>query len=369
MSHTFNSIILNIKENISDIPARDPVLIYIGVGTYAGLMTTAEDGTRFLEPKNYHQYPPFLKELKETIPNLHLQIVLIDPIQENPPYMITDKNYTREEFYETRPDSFISYDGYINLHILRQPVTIGELFPCSIESCMNIADGLHELNQFCIKNEISLFFHDYTGRNMKLIAEYFDRTLREHIDKIVYGFGARADFGCYFDLTAPVSRYPFYIERGTSRYFLRFVNLYKFINSRQFYQIEENIHGKNLSQPNQLILKEHIDEFTRTLKINVLNNMIYSLRMIYRLDKGNGVDFNEKFFSRFEERVCEEFTALYRAKQFSKLFQVLLEFYSNEMDIYARLQNFDVSGYEILQIITSNPDPYKWCNELKQFSL
>lgn len=369
MSQTFNSIIQNIKESISDIPSRDPVLIYIGVGTFAGLMTTADDGTRFLEPKNYHQYPPFLKELKRTIPNLHLQIVLIDPMQENPPYMVRDTNYTKEEFYEETSDNFVSYDGLINLHVLRQAVTIGEIFPYSIDSCQNIAGELCELNQFCIENELSLFFHDYTGRNMKLIAEYFDTTLGENIDRIIYGFGARADFGCYFDLTAPVARYPFHLERGIQRYSLRFMNLYKFIESRQFYQIGENMNGANISEQDQLILTQHLEEFTRTLKSNVLNNMIYSLRMIYRLDKGEGADFNEKFFSRFEERICQEFTALYKTRQYSRLFQALIEIYSDEMDVYARLQNFDVSGHEMLQIITSNPDPYKWCDELKQFSL
>jgi hypothetical protein len=372
MSQTFNSIIQNIKDNISDIPLREPNLIYIGVGTFAGLMTVKYDKdnkeeSRFLEPMNYHQYPPFLKELKHTNPNLHLQIVLIDPMQENPPYMVNDTKYTNDEFYEETENKFVSYDGRIHLYVLRQSVTIGKIFQHSIDSCIDISDELHDLNQFCIQSDISLLCHDYTGRNMKLIAEYFDKTLGENIDKIVYGFGARADFGCYFDLTKPVARYPFRIERGNVRYFLRFANLYKFIRTRQFNAIEENNKEGRMSRQEQLILREHLDEFFRTIKSNVLNNMMYSLRTVYHINKGILSDLNENLFSRFEPAIMDEFIMLYRTKQFSRLFEALLEYYSDEMDIYAKLQHFDVSGYEMLKIITSNPDPYKWCDELKQF--
>jgi hypothetical protein len=370
MSNTLNSIIQNIKDNISDIPSKDPVLIYIGVGTFAGLMTTAKDVTRFLEPMNYHQYPPFLKELKHTIPNLHLQIVLIDPMQENPPYMVSDMNYTKDEFYEETENNFQSYDGMINLYVLRQSVTIGKIFQHSIDTCVDISNELHDLNRFCIQSDISLLYHDYTGRNMKMIAEYFDETLGENIDKIVYGFGARADFGCYFDLTQLFARYPFHIERGNVRYFLRFMNLYKFIKSGQFNKIQEINQEKNkggMSHQERMIIREHLDEFFRTIKTNVLNNTMYSLRMVYLVDKGLIQDLHSNFFSRFEPRIMQEFTTLYETKQYSRLFEALLKYYSDEMDIYAKLQHFDVSGYEMLKIITSNPDPYKWCDELKQF--
>jgi hypothetical protein len=67
--------------------SREPVFIYTGVGTAAGLRNA--DGT--LELKNYHQYPPILQDLKNLIPALKLYIVLLDPCQECPPYMIKDK--------------------------------------------------------------------------------------------------------------------------------------------------------------------------------------------------------------------------------------------------------------------------------------
>ena len=82
-----DDIINTIIEKISNIPLEDPVFIYTGVGASGSI-----DHNGILQLENYHQYPPFLQNLKNTIPNLHIFIILIDPYQENPPYMVNDKN-------------------------------------------------------------------------------------------------------------------------------------------------------------------------------------------------------------------------------------------------------------------------------------
>ena len=134
MSHTFknftqiiHSVIADISENI---PKREPVLIYIGIGTFAGLLSFKNDDEgnpthiSFLEEKNYHQYPPFIRHLKQTVPNLHLYIILIDPMQENPLYLLGDREYTHDEFYEESPDKYTSFDGMIQINVLRRGVNI-----------------------------------------------------------------------------------------------------------------------------------------------------------------------------------------------------------------------------------------------------
>ena len=75
-----------LKDEIQKVAPHEPVFIYIGVGTMAGLRNS--DGT--LAEENYHQYPPFVKELRNRIPCLNTFIVLIDPLQENPPYLLRD---------------------------------------------------------------------------------------------------------------------------------------------------------------------------------------------------------------------------------------------------------------------------------------
>ena len=56
----FSTIINNIKNKINNIPINEPIYIYIGIGTYAGLIN---NNSGILEPQNYHQYPPFLQNL------------------------------------------------------------------------------------------------------------------------------------------------------------------------------------------------------------------------------------------------------------------------------------------------------------------
>ena len=122
MFPTLYSIIKNIEEDILDIPENAPILIYIGVGTFAGLITIDNNNLRILEDCNYHQYPSFIRNMKNEIPNLHLYIILIDPIQENPPYMITDKRI-QEDFYQTdNEDKFKSIDNRITTYVLRKTV-------------------------------------------------------------------------------------------------------------------------------------------------------------------------------------------------------------------------------------------------------
>jgi hypothetical protein len=369
MSNTFKSIVQDIKTHVDDIPPNEPFLIYIGVGTYAGLMTTREDGTCFLEPKNYHQYPPFLKELKRYTPHLHLHIVLIDPMQENPPYMIQDRLYTGEEFFEEKENSYISYDGQIHVNVLRKSVTIEDTYKYSVGYCTDISEDLHHLNSYCIENNLSLLYHDFTGRNMKIIAEYFDKNLGTDIDTIVYGFGARADFGCYFDLTHPVAFYPYSMEKKKYRYQLIFLNFYKFINSGKFDKIDEYLNTDKLTQLNQTIIKNHLDEFKKYFRDNLVNNILYSLRIVYQYEKKEILDLNETFFSKFDKHFSKKIVEMFHNKQISELFETLIEYYSKEINIYARLMKFDVDGYEMLKIITSNPISYKWCDELKHFCL
>jgi hypothetical protein len=358
MSHTFEHILQDIQSCIESQP-NDPTLVYIGVGTYAGLLTDIDNGIKILEEKNYHQYPPFIKMLKKTVPNLHLYIVLIDPIQENPPYMINDSKYTEEQFYEESSDIFSSYDGFIKIHVLREPVTISEIYDST--NCVDIQHQLRQLNQFCIEKHVSLLYHDYSGRCLKTIAEYFDESLGENINTIIYGFGARANFGCYFDLTSPVSYYPYEIQQRIERKQLIFFNIFKYINSREFYKINEFTDSNNES----VLLQ--INEFKNSIIYKMKNIIIYSLRTIRHFQDGEHFDMNQYIFSQIEKEKREHMIQLFENKKYNMLFDELIKYYSREVDIYARLKQLDLSGEEILRFIIADPNPYNWTDQLRHF--
>ena len=74
------------KNEIISVPSENPVFIYIGVGTAAGML----NAQGILPQEHYHQFPPFLQNLRNEIKNVHLFLLLIDPQQENPPYLTRD---------------------------------------------------------------------------------------------------------------------------------------------------------------------------------------------------------------------------------------------------------------------------------------
>ena len=87
----------NLKNEINEVPADCPVFIYIGVGAAAGVMQAQQHEEHeeqqheehqheeqaqqhqheALAPANYHQFPPFVQDLYNSIPNIHLFIVVV----------------------------------------------------------------------------------------------------------------------------------------------------------------------------------------------------------------------------------------------------------------------------------------------------
>ena len=162
-----DDIINNIINKIRNIPLEEPVFIYTGVGAAAGSV----DENGILQLQNYHQYPPFLQNLKNTIPNLHIFIILIDPYQETPPYMATDKNLIlgpnemapNEIANEMGPNEMgpndilndpIEYysnkNKNINVYVMRKCVYTDPYQPNN--NYINITDQLRNLNSFAIDN-------------------------------------------------------------------------------------------------------------------------------------------------------------------------------------------------------------------------
>ena len=93
---TMNSINLwnTLKNEIRTISTEHPVFIYVCVGG-----ATNVDSDREVSPQNYHQFPPFLQAMRNTYPEMHFVLLLMDPLQECPPRVALD--YSQEEMPNT----------------------------------------------------------------------------------------------------------------------------------------------------------------------------------------------------------------------------------------------------------------------------
>ena len=310
-----------------------PVLIYYGVGTAAGL----RNAEGILELENYHQFPPFLQDLKNQIPTLKIHLVLMDPQQERPIYMKEPMNLTEitEDLYA---------DERVTVYVLRKDVL------CTDEpGVLNIKHDLACMNCYAMENNLSIIYHNFTGRSNETIAELFDQDLNEHLDHIVYGLGNRQDLGCYFNLNE--MRLPYrLISPAGRRPMVTFFNIYEFIITKDYTRLLQAAkqYDKALIQTQMAQIKDHIlTEFR--------NHLFHNMRMV----KTNEVScYTIKVLPQSVQEALQD-------ENQNEAFNLLKVQYGEKLDILCQLKGLSCSGVELMNRITKmEPNGYHWYTHL-----
>lgn len=373
----FDTIINSIINEIEIIPLENPVFIYTCVGGAAGLI----DDNGILQPENYHQYPPFLQNLKNTIPNLHMFIILIDPHQESPPYMVNDKNLLDiKKIFENKNEidnnSDVNYytnnDNTLTVYTMHKDVYTDPYE--SKNGYINITEQLRKLNLFAIENNITTLYHDFTGRKNSLLAEYFDSTLYDHLDHIIYSLSAREDHGCIFDLSQISSYFPFRIDSQSfinrnKRVIIRLFNIFRFTTMDT---ITEKIEIETMNYPPymRIMIEKQKEQVITTIKDELRNDIFSNLRIILRLVKEEEKYEEIKhvyFFNNLPEYEKNKALSLYHEKKFNNLIDFLINYYGKKIDLVVKIKELDISGPEILQFIINGTNPYDWYKSLENF--
>jgi hypothetical protein len=387
-----STIITNIKERISVIPKDEPIFIYIGIGTSAGL----KNNNGVLEPQNYHQYPPFLQDLKNKIVELNLFIVLIDPMQEQPPYSIADKGL---DWVNNNDSNATAHTNTIKFTSAAPPPTASGIavftllqsvytdpYECYGDS-INITEELRELNKYVMEENITLLYHDFTGRRNNLLAEYFDPEIKTHLNHVVYGMSARQDHGCYFDLSEPSSYFPWGLCPPTpvgkfcpgvcpagvragatdGRTCLKLFNIYYYIVNDCLNRLAQDAQYYSAVDVNTMI-NTQIEQVISTIKSDLINHMLSLLRIIFRLIVGDEqrADINVEHCFNFISKIHrEKFLNLYNDNNYIELYDKLIDYFSKDIDIVSKLKKHDLTGKEILLFIVSGDKPYEWYANIK----
>ena len=373
----FDTIINSIINEIEIIPLENPVFIYTCVWGAAGLI----DDNGILQPENYHQYPPFLQNLKNTIPNLHMFIILIDPHQESPPYMVNDKNLLDiKKIFENKNEidnnSDVNYytnnDNTLTVYTMHKDVYTDPYE--SKNGYINITEQLRKLNLFAIENNITTLYHDFTGRKNSLLAEYFDSTLYDHLDHIIYSLSAREDHGCIFDLSQISSYFPFRIDSQSfinrnKRVIIRLFNIFRFTTMDI---ITEKIEIETMNYPPymRIMIEKQKEQVITTIKDELRNDIFSILRIILRLVKEEEKYEEIKhvyFFNNLPEYEKNKALSLYHEKKFNNLIDFLINYYGKKIDLVVKIKELDISGPEILQFIINGTNPYDWYKSLEIF--
>lgn len=381
-----NHIVNSIKSTIHGI--EGPCIIYVGVGTFAGLMTDTNNG-RILEDQNYHQFPPTLQDLYKKNKDLHLINILIDPMQENPIYMATDQHLNKKLF-NNNPWHCIEHDNvevYINerisVYTLRKTVVTKATNYHGTEGCTDITEDLRELNKICIQNDFTFIYHDFTGRDTyKDLDVYFNDLNINHSDQIIYGIGNGFFTGCYFDMCDKKSYLATIIE-NKKRKVIKVFNLKYIVN--QYYLKYRNMNNYPLDVYFGTILERYgfeqseqifgqIEKMLEEFKYNFKNYSIYLLRKVKEFNErvSQGIPEKEEdnfcgnyfYFNNMPKHVKEIIENMYKSRDvniFAKCIEMVANVYEKELKFLTLNTDFKYyTPIETLNYITSNPDKYKW---------
>jgi hypothetical protein len=360
----------NLKNEISNTLPEDPVFIYFAVGTVAGLRNT--EG--LLEPANYHQFPPFLQDLHNKIPNLHLFIVLVDPMQETPPYMARDFDLTSYiGSASTATRHYTNQANNLQVFVHKQNVTMQSYIDenDNMDGLIDITETLRDLNKFAIEHHASLLYHDFTGRRTASVAEYFDNEIEnKYLDQIVYAMSAREDHGCYFDLTQLNAYFATRIEALRQRPIIKMFNMYQFILNDSFHFIQAE--REKYSEEMQLYIDVQQNQIVNDICVQFKNVHIAMLRQVRKLmlsppEEAAEIDPNKYLYNSFSPAHKKMCLDLLENKDYALLWDLLYNYCADKLHLYTTLAGINMTGEEMLFYMTGDPDPYKWYQSVKLY--
>lgn len=358
-----------------------PCIIYMGIGTYAGLLTN-DNGCIILEDKNYHQFPPTLQKIYKENPDVNIFIILIDPLQEKPVYMSRDNNLKEKLFNNI---DWISIENNLELYIneriyvypFRHMVKTKAYDINNIDDIIDITCYIDRINRMSINKDLTFIYHDFSGRDTSFyIEKYFYNLIKNNRDHIIYGLGNGLINECYFDFTSSASFLATKIDYRSRKIITSF-NLRYIIEKHK--DLENNIlldkyiydiidsYGLKNYENIQGQVQITIDNFKYKFK----NYIIYIFRIIK--------DFNDKlinggicerideiiyYISTFSKEISDYINELIKNRDiniFEKTLDIFGKLYINEIKIaLLNTQYFKYSYIDILKIITENKDKYKW---------
>jgi len=163
------------------------------------------------DAKVNHQFPPFLQNINMSHPTIPINIILIDPVLENPPNCIRSKNISLNKFAEGWVADKIFKNVYhekkssMTVYTFNNYVTNITENSNETRDALDITNFLNKYNEVCMKNNDILFMHDFSGKLISKLAFYYDKKLDGYLNRIMYDIGLRLDGGCYMDLTDPLN--------------------------------------------------------------------------------------------------------------------------------------------------------------------
>ena len=357
-------IISNIRHDIMMSNIRQPFIIYVGIGTAAGTFTMIDD-EKIVTPDNYHQYPQVLRDMENQLGGVKKHIILIDGMLENPPH-ITQDLHNGFNFRKVSDTHYVDDINQIYLHIIRQYATHDALTGVFHDQpdTLNITSDLTDLIESCKEHSINMIYHDFSGRPTLPIYSYYENMIGDKHDRIIIGLGAQGDFGCYVDLTSPITSFAMNLSRvDGERHYL------KICSPRYYLKNGKSIDHAVRDYPNCNKDMLH-EQFTRICKDKfdeLVSKVFYKLRFLKQLHMKGDLT-NEELCRMFGDHLGVTISQRIQEGNYDVGFIEALEFYGPQYDSLCIQNKLQISGVDLLYQITSNAkDEYNWAVELRKY--
>mgnify|MGYP001594973207 FL=1 len=203
------------------------VTIYVGIGSSAKYSVQQDSltGMYKIDPKQEQEYPMFLSTLKSKYPTHPVYIILIDPALEDPPFVVCDSHNKLDTSYWSYDEKINIFNSEgTNIHVIPVRISVTYDFYSRHEpEALNITIFFDKLNELSIKNNWLSILHDFSGKNIALMAERYDELLKYHKNHIIYGLGVRRDESCCINLILPMCNFVFTKQMMDLQYLIHFV--------------------------------------------------------------------------------------------------------------------------------------------------
>ena len=382
MADKLNSIIDSIELKVQYEFDKNPVCIYIGIGTCAGLIKIDQNGMKTLDDENYHQFPPALQKLYRENQNMYFCCILIDPFLENPVF-ITQDRYLRQKLFNDKPwksddDNFCYQNTRINIYPFRHSIKVKNTQREIEHNYIDITEHIDRLHKLCITHNILYVYHDFSGTDyVKYIESYFINSIRNNLDHIIYGFGSGYITGCYYDFRNPESHFACIHKNNENRILISVFNISNIIsqyNKLQNYEKENitftdymnhQIQQYNLEDIDIIMsqIKIYLDSFVYDFRNYILSLLRYFHEIGCEIISGKEPEFNSNFYGLIilnDLKIkIKQMCALHDVHFFKKTKELIAEKYKIQLEMLMNGKN-KLSPIEIMNIITSSEKKYEW---------
>lgn len=191
--------------NYIDLSCSNPLIIYIGGGTYC--FSANNNGDKYWKYEENQQFPPFLHDFKSSNIDIPILVILIDPAFDlnTHPYIVN----SQDQFYS---NSWKKSNEYSNIYhstlkidvvVIPERVIWGEKTQMDSTS-YNFTNFIINLSNKIIKTNTLLFYHEFIGTNVLMLEqEVKKKTTCFNPNKICIDITRGSDMSCYFNLSNP----------------------------------------------------------------------------------------------------------------------------------------------------------------------